>query len=362
MTRFPEGENLVLPDLADLETNAESDEESDGREKLRLETNQLIAEICNEESLRRKEKKKNELIRKVERSNRILSKGNVTGGRQSGREGDWYDTARQSAWVSGLKNLDKYDPNKKLKNGQPGTFWTWLNRILKWRYADLREGDKLPINSTDGFEDILQDFLQGERVEAEQSRKAYQAKLDQIIEDPNRKLRDIHVRNRPDINAQSVILSRIMPIEPPLERLRVEYPLPNDRIKIVWTALIAKENGLMKEAIEQFWTNNCVLLLNTQIKQCKAQSDAQEAIVWCLKHWLEMNPNSELEAMICLEEGKSVNAQGVLSAFWNHDSVTWEELAKAFDAPFGTLTAFWKRKCQALIMELFENGSDRDHG
>jgi hypothetical protein len=122
----------------------------------------------------------------------------------------YYADALQDTYLFMTRRLcDLYNPEKAKVE-------TWLNNHLKWRIFALKKEDYeeaktrvyMPTNPEDGLDPIV-----NISAEPEPEYSWVDAVRDWLLEDQTGELRSIHMKNRPDINVQSISLSRLPPDE-----------------------------------------------------------------------------------------------------------------------------------------------------
>lgn len=169
---------------------------------LQQQLEQLITEACNY-PLGSRERQKN-LTKIIRLINSQLWRENTP----------YYEDALQQTWIYFCQNLCEG------KTGQPydrtkASVITWLNNYLKRRLQDGYINEKKQQVQTISFEN---NDLQNNRIEPAakiQENSTSQTLLEEIKKwvqtDPQKKLNKIHLKNRPDITCQILILRRLPP-------------------------------------------------------------------------------------------------------------------------------------------------------
>lgn len=182
-----------------------------GANNLNQQLQQLVAEACSypaKSSQRRQ--KLNEIVRVVMKSDKLWKENTP-----------YYNDALQQTWLYFCRNLEQYNP-------QSCSVITWLDNCLKWRLQDLRSSQareqartvsapKLAIEETTDPIANLSAFPDIPPI-LEETYQWVQADLDQ-------ELRSIHVKGRPDVTCQILILRRLPP-ETPWKTIAKEFDLP----------------------------------------------------------------------------------------------------------------------------------------
>jgi hypothetical protein len=154
----------------------------------------------------------------------------------------YYADALQQTWLYFCQNIcegttgECYDPAR-------GSITTWLNRYLRWRLQDLavqerqQQQQALCLWSEGQYTWHLVDSLAAEP----DIPPILQETQHWALQDAQGELRRIHVRHRPDVTAQALILKRLPP----------EMP---------WEAL-AQEFGLSVSTLSSFYQRQCIPVL-----------------------------------------------------------------------------------------------------
>ncbi|AUB42036.1 DNA-directed RNA polymerase specialized sigma subunit, sigma24 family [Nostoc flagelliforme CCNUN1] len=171
----------------------------------------LVAEACSHpaKSLMRRQKL-SEIVRVVMKSGKLWKENTA-----------YYNDALQQTWLYFCRNPEQY-------NQESCTVLTWLNNCLKWRLQDFRsreaqiQAKTVPLSSlsienitgaieslpaTDDIPPILQETYQW------------------VFTDPDNDLASTHVKGRPEVTCQILILRRLPP-ETPWKNIAKEFDLP----------------------------------------------------------------------------------------------------------------------------------------
>lgn len=173
-------------------------------EKLSQSITQLVKEACRyPPGSKERQKNLTQIIRLV---NSRLWQENTP----------YYEDALQETWIYFCRNICKaYDPDK-------ANVVTWLNNYLKWRlkdgYITLQQQQHQTVSK------------QVERAVDPVDRLPARAEIPPLLEeieqwareDVQYKLRQTHLKNRPQITARDLILSRLPP-ETPWKELAARY-------------------------------------------------------------------------------------------------------------------------------------------
>ncbi|NJK41280.1 MAG: sigma-70 family RNA polymerase sigma factor [Acaryochloridaceae cyanobacterium SU_2_1] len=136
----------------------------------------------------------------------------------------YYEDALQQTWVYFCQNIceagtgQQYDPGRS-------SIITWLNRYLKWRLKDYEiekcehRAKRLTQNLEEG-QDIIANLTAPHDIPP-----ILEETLQWIKSDPELDLRRTHIKNRPDINCQYLLLRR-WPPEDCWESISEETRLP----------------------------------------------------------------------------------------------------------------------------------------
>ena len=184
----------------------------DYMEKRSVTLSQIVKEACaHHPGSRERQKKLTQIIRLV---NHKLWQESTT----------YYEDALQETWVYFCQNIcegntgKSYDPDK-------ATITTWLNNYLKWRLKDgylkteqqKKQTVSIQIDESNKIIDPI------DNLPAPANIPPLLEEVEQwVLQDPNNKLRRIHLENHPQITCQLLILKRLPP-ETPWKTLAQEY-------------------------------------------------------------------------------------------------------------------------------------------
>jgi hypothetical protein len=171
----------------------------------------LVAEACCHpaKSLMRRQKL-SEIVRVVMKSGKLWKENTP-----------YYNDALQQTWLYFCRNLEQYNP-------ESCTVITWLDNCLKWRLQDFRsreaeiQAKTVPLSS-----------LEIENTTNTVESLPAAADIPPILEetyqwaftDPDNDLASTHVKGRPDVTCQILILRRLPP-ETPWKNIAKEFDLP----------------------------------------------------------------------------------------------------------------------------------------
>ncbi len=166
------------------------------------ELDQLAIEAGNypRGSLERQQKL-TQLVQRVQRSGSLWRGGNAPG--------DYYEEALQQTWLHICQRIETYDP-------QRAGFITWINFVLKHKLLDLYRESSPSHDSVENLSSLPQPpRLPSLALE----------KIRLWVQQESSRLRRVHVRDRPDINCQILILYRLPP-EKTWEQLSQKFGVP----------------------------------------------------------------------------------------------------------------------------------------
>ncbi|MCC5656585.1 sigma-70 family RNA polymerase sigma factor [Nostoc sp. XA010] len=171
----------------------------------------LVAEACSHpaKSLMRRQKL-SEIVRVVMKSGKLWKENTA-----------YYNDALQQTWLYFCRNPEQYNP-------QSCSVITWLDNCLKWRLQDFRsreaqiQAKTIPLSS-----------LETENTTGAIENLPAAADIPPILEetyqwastDPDNDLARTHVKGRPEITCQILILRRLPP-ETPWKNIAKEFNLP----------------------------------------------------------------------------------------------------------------------------------------
>jgi hypothetical protein len=183
------------------------------------------------------------LLRAIMQSNRLWTE-NV----------DYYEDALHQTLLYICQNLcegKKYDPSHRNAQGtnEQSRVMTWVNRFLRYNLAnerrrifrDLSRREPSRIDPETGeFTDPIDDITSCADDDLVVSRALQTTEL-WVRNDPDRILRSIYIRDRPDVNCQILILRRVF-------------------LGQAWQ-ILSGEFNLSVPTLSGFYQTNCILLL-----------------------------------------------------------------------------------------------------
>jgi hypothetical protein len=172
----------------------------------------LVAEACSHpaKSLMRRQKL-SEIVRVVMKSGKLWKENTP-----------YYNDALQQTWLYFCRNPEQYNP-------ESCSVITWLNNCLKWRLQDFRsreaqiQAKTVPLSSSLSIENITGAI---ESLPAtDDIPPILQETYQWVFTDPDNDLASTHVKGRPDVTCQILILRRLPP-ETPWKNIAKEFDLP----------------------------------------------------------------------------------------------------------------------------------------
>ena len=195
-----------------------NNEENNLSQKLK----QLVAEACSHppKSLMRRQKL-SEIVRSIVKSGRLWQE-----------DTPHYHDALQQTWVYFCRNVCEantattaYDPNR-------GSVITWLDQYLKKRLLDCSIEQKNNQNgvsfspTSDDLETIdIINNLENPPTHSDSPLIILEETKKWVEEDPEGELRSVHIKERPDVTCQILILRRLPP-ENSWKNIALEFNLP----------------------------------------------------------------------------------------------------------------------------------------
>ncbi len=174
---------------------------------------QLAAKACEypRGSLER-QRQLTQLVILVQQSGKLWRGGNA--------EREHYEEALQETWLYICHNIEAYNPER-------ATVITWINSRLQWKLRHVSEKVMTernrrvhPMQNAEGeISDPVENIAAPEPSNPPSS---ILQNIRQWVQRESMKLRRVHVRDRPDINCQVLILSRLPP-EKTWEQLSQEF-------------------------------------------------------------------------------------------------------------------------------------------
>ena len=159
-------------------------------ESLEEQLKNLVAEACQyPQGTIQRQRVLNKLVRIMQRSGKIW--------RDSSPD---YEDALHKTWLYFCSNLSAYDPSK-------ASLITWFNNHLKWRLLDQRLEEQTTRKTSGGL--VNGDGREIEIPSPEPEPDLWTFVCTWIKNDSDGKFKAMHVRDRPDVNAQVVCLGRL---------------------------------------------------------------------------------------------------------------------------------------------------------
>lgn len=181
-------------------------------DNLNQQLEQLVALAClyPVKSLRRRQKL-NELVRLVMRSGKLWKENTP-----------YYNDALQQTWLYFCRNLEQYNPERS-------SVITWLDNYLKWRLLDFHNKEvqdqvrttSSPLLATEEITNPIENVPASPDIPL-----ILEETYHWVQTDLNGELRSIHVKDRPDVTCQILILRRLPP-ETPWKTVAKEFNLPS---------------------------------------------------------------------------------------------------------------------------------------
>lgn len=178
---------------------------------LNQQLQQLVDLACSHppRSLMRRQKL-NEVVRLVMKSGKLWKENTP-----------YYNDALQQTWLYFCRNPQQYNPERC-------SVITWLDNSLKWRLQDLRSYEAhdqariVPVSKLGAEEttDPIHDLPASPDIPP-----ILQETYFWVETDPNGELASTHVKGRPDVTCQILILRRLPP-ETPWKTIALEFSLP----------------------------------------------------------------------------------------------------------------------------------------
>ena len=133
----------------------------------------------------------------------------------------YYEDALQQTWLYFCRNLEHYNPARC-------SVITWLDNCLKWRLQDIRSAQAkeqartvcIPMLETEETTDLIKNLP------AEPDIPSILEETERWVKtDPDGSLHSTHVKDRPDVTCQILILRRLPP-ETAWKTIALEFNLP----------------------------------------------------------------------------------------------------------------------------------------
>ena len=163
----------------------------------------LIVETCQHPpgSLQRKSGL-TKLIQTITRSGKLWSS-----------QEPFYEDALQQTWIYLCRNLCEANTGKKYDSKQSQVI-TWLNNYLKYRLLSFR-GEKQKRKAREVSSSLTKDEKTIDMVQqlpaVPETPPIWEETFNWVNNDPDGELSSIHIKNRPDITCQVLILRRLPP-------------------------------------------------------------------------------------------------------------------------------------------------------
>ncbi len=177
---------------------------------LNQQLQQLVAEACSypARSLMRRQKL-NEVVRVVMKSGKLWKESTP-----------YYKDALQQTWLYFCRNPEQYNPASC-------SVITWLDNCLKWRLQDLRQAEAeaqartvpSPMPGTEETTDPIENLPASPDIPP-----ILEETYQWVQTDPDGELASTHVKGRPDVTCQILILRRLPP-ETPWKIIALEFGL-----------------------------------------------------------------------------------------------------------------------------------------
>lgn len=181
-------------------------------DNLNQQLEQLVALACSYpvKSLGRRQKL-NELVRLVMRSGKLWKENTP-----------YYNDALQQTWLYFCRNLEQYNPERS-------SVITWLDNYLKWRLLDFHNKEvqdqvrttSSPLLATEEITNPIENIPASPDIPL-----ILEETYQWVQTDRDGELRSIHVKDRPDVTCQILILRRLPP-ETPWKTVAKEFNLPS---------------------------------------------------------------------------------------------------------------------------------------
>lgn len=176
---------------------------------LNQQLQQLVAEACSYpvRSLMRRQKL-NEIVRVVMKSGKLWQENTP-----------YYKDALQQTWLYFCRNPEQYNPERC-------SVITWLDNCLKWRLQDMRsleakeQARTIRIPKTEETTNPIENLPSSPDIPPILEETYQWAEAD-----PDGELASTHIKGRPDVTCQILILRRLPP-ESPWKTIAKEFSLP----------------------------------------------------------------------------------------------------------------------------------------
>ncbi|MEO6862370.1 MAG: sigma-70 family RNA polymerase sigma factor, partial [Microcoleus sp.] len=194
----------------------------DKKNSLSQQLQQLVGEACSHppKSLMRRQKL-SEIVRLIVKSGKLWQEGTPH-----------YNDALQQTWIYFCRNVCEANTAKKPYDPHLGSVITWLDTYLKKRLQDFSNerkqeqfiSDLQPI-SADSEAINLINYVENPPTHSDSPLVILEETKKWVLADPEGELRSVHIKKRPDVTCQILILKRLPP-ETSWEKIGLEFNLP----------------------------------------------------------------------------------------------------------------------------------------
>lgn len=139
----------------------------------------------------------------------------------------YYEDALQQTWLYFCRNLCEAFTARAAFDPEQSSITTWMNAYLKRRLQDMYTETQTQKNRTvSEIQEEITGVTATDRLVAPPPTSSLLERIREWVEqDSTKKLRKIHIRDRPDVNAQVLICKRLPP-ESSWQALSHEFGLP----------------------------------------------------------------------------------------------------------------------------------------
>ena len=196
----------------------------DEKNSLSQQLQQLVAEACSHppKSLMRRQKL-SEIVRLIVKSGKLWQEGTPH-----------YHDALQQTWVYFCRNVCVCKENTTNKPYDPnlGSVITWLDKYLKMRLKDfsieqIKHQNRVispPISEESEAINIIYN-VENPPTHSDSPLVILEETKKWVMADPEGELSTVHIKERPDVTCQILILRRLPP-ETPWKNIALEFNLP----------------------------------------------------------------------------------------------------------------------------------------
>lgn len=192
---------------------------------LNKQLHKLVAEACLQppKSLMRRQKL-SEIVRLIVKSGKLWQENTPH-----------YNDALQQTWVYFCRNVCVCENNtaKTVFNPNLGSVITWLDKYLKMRLKDFcieqaKDQNRVifPLISEDSEAINLINNVENPPTHSDSPLVILEETKKWVQADPEGELRSVHIKERPDVTCQILILRRLPP-ETPWKNIAAEFKLPD---------------------------------------------------------------------------------------------------------------------------------------